>query len=59
MKREKTKIIRVTAVDPSPELKQVMALVSNGLSLVKAIRKIRGTREVELMPVGRRGVRES
>lgn len=59
MKREDTKIIRVNEVDLSPELRQVMTLVSNGLSLVKAIRKIRGEREVQLMPIGRRGVCES
>ncbi len=50
---EQNKVIAIKEVELSPELKQMMTLISNGLSLVRAVRKIRGEREVQLMPVGR------
>lgn len=46
-------VIKITEFHVSPEFRQVMTLVSNGLTLVEAVRKIRGERPVELLPVGR------
>ncbi len=37
-----TKVIKATTHEVSPQLQQVMNLVANGLSLVEAVRKIRG-----------------
>jgi hypothetical protein len=48
-----TKVIKVTTQQVSPELRQMMTLVANGLSLVEAVRKIRGERQPQLLPVGR------
>ena len=48
-----TKVIKTTSPHVSPELRQMMTLVANGLSLVAAVRKIRGERQPQLLPVGR------
>jgi hypothetical protein len=48
-----TKVIKTTSPHVSPELRQMMILVANGLSLVAAVRKIRGERQPQLLPVGR------
>jgi hypothetical protein len=47
-----TKVIKVTTSQVSPELRQMMTLVANGLSLIEAVRKIRGERQPQLLPVG-------
>ena len=47
------KVIKMTEFHVPPEFRKVMSLVSDGLSLVKAVRKVRGKRPVELLPVVR------